>query len=283
MIRFCVRKTRLLLPYLRGTIAVFRRSPSTYTRLLIQLPFVFRGLSRSQSDRSFLPACAGSDHETSTTSSNPLKSYFNAHEKGRGIWKWIHYFDIYMRHFDRFVGRDVHILEIGIYSGGSLEMWRHFFGERCHVYGVDIEASCRVYENDYTRVFIGDQADRAFWKSVRGQVPVIDIVIDDGGHKTEQQVVTLEETLPHLAPGGVYLCEDVHFTNNDFAAYAYGLVKCLNDLPCDDIIAGFAPSEFQKWIDGIHFYPFAIVIEKARTPVSRFLAPKRGTEWQPFL
>src|SRR5205823_12359912 len=53
---------------------------------------------------------------------NPILSYFNAHTEGPGIFKWMHYFDIYQRHFSKFVGREVHVLEVGVYSGGSLSM-----------------------------------------------------------------------------------------------------------------------------------------------------------------
>ena len=44
------------------------------------------------------------------------------------VWKWKHYCDVYHRHFSKFVGREVHVLEVGIYSGGSLQMWREYFG-----------------------------------------------------------------------------------------------------------------------------------------------------------
>ncbi len=50
---------------------------------------------------------------------NPLRDYFEANREGPGIWRWQHYFDIYHRHFARFVGREVNVLEIGVYSGGS--------------------------------------------------------------------------------------------------------------------------------------------------------------------
>src|ERR1700691_5478614 len=56
-----------------------------------------------------------------------LQPYLDGHEEGPGIWKWQHYFPIYDRHFAKFKGREVHVVEIGIYSGGSLGMWRHFF------------------------------------------------------------------------------------------------------------------------------------------------------------
>ena len=105
---------------------------------------------------------------------NPLLQYFAGHREGRGIWKFNHYFAAYDRHFSRFRGRNVHILEIGIYSGGSLDMWRSYFGPQPKIYGVDIEPSCKAYESDSVRVFIGDQADRSFWRRVREEVPDLD-------------------------------------------------------------------------------------------------------------
>ena len=89
-------------------------------------------------------------------------------------------------------------------------MWRHYFGESAHIYGVDIEEACRAYESEGTKIFIGDQSDRSLWQVVKREAPLIDIVIDDGGHLPEQQIATFEEMLPHIRPGGVYICEDVH-------------------------------------------------------------------------
>ncbi len=170
---------------------------------------------------------------------NRLREYFEANQTGPGIWKFRHYFDVYQRHLARFVGRQVSVVEIGIYSGGSLPMWRSYFGEQSHVHGVDIEPACRAYEGDGSSIHIGDQADRAFWAQFRRDVPDVDIVIEDGGHRTNQQVVTLEELLPQMRPGGVYICEDVTFVNNKFTQYAAGLVDQLNEwgddtcaLPC---------------------------------------------------
>jgi len=66
-------------------------------------------------------------------------------------------------------------------------------------------------------------------RTSRKTVPLVDIVIDDGGHLPEQQLVTLEELLPHVRPGGVYFCEDIHYNFNDFAAYVQGLSDNLNE------------------------------------------------------
>jgi hypothetical protein len=50
-----------------------------------------------------------------------------------------------------------------------------------------------------TSIHIGDQGDREFWRAFRERVPPVDVLIDDGGHQPEQQIVTLEEMLPPQA------------------------------------------------------------------------------------
>jgi hypothetical protein len=219
---------------------------------------------------------------------NPLQKYFSEHQEGRGIWKFNHYFESYDRHFAKFRGREVHVLEIGVYSGGSLEMWQNYFGPRSKIYGVDIEPSCKVYESESVRIFTGDQADRSFWKHFRQEVPSLDIVIDDGGHLPEQQIVSLEELLPHLRPTGVYLCEDVVGPFNEFSAYVCGLAQDLNlaqyELSSGNNESGSVSrtSSLQSAIAGIHLYPYLAVIERTPEPVKELTALKRGTQWQPF-
>ncbi len=52
-------------------------------------------------------------------STNPLRTYFEAHTEGRGIWKWDHYFDIYHRHLKRFIGREVRQFS----DSGNPDLW----------------------------------------------------------------------------------------------------------------------------------------------------------------
>lgn len=221
--------------------------------------------------------------------SNSLREFFDNRKEGAGIWKWNHYFDIYDRHFRQFRGQEVHVLEIGVYSGGSLDMWRDYFGPKAIIYGVDIEPDCRVYENDGIKIFIGDQADRSFWRSFRQKVSTLDIVIDDGGHQREQQIVSVEELLPFLRPGGVYLCEDVHGAYNPFASYVHGLGHKLNEFSqVDNFIDGgrrisHGCTPLQSALGSIHLYPFVTVLERNAAPITELRAPKHGTQWQPFL
>jgi hypothetical protein len=226
-----------------------------------------------------------------SAAANRLECFFDARNTGRGIWKWRHYFEIYERHFRRFCNTEVHVLEIGVSGGGSLQMWQDYFGPKAHIYGVDLAPECKVYENASVRIFTGDQADRAFWRDFRRQVPALDIVIDDGGHAPAQQIISLEELLPHLRQGGVYLCEDI-VTNgmHPFASYVHGMAHRLNDFSA---MSGdeanperrlfCPPSALQRVIASLHLYPFVAVVERARAPVEDFVAPMHGTQWQPRL
>jgi hypothetical protein len=261
------------------------KHPRVFAQAVKTVPSTCEAFEFSCTYHDSLPEIADSNSVLSNSNpSNPLWEYFQKHKEGPGIWKWEHYFDIYHRHLAKFIGQKVSLLEIGIYSGGSLEMWRSYFGDNCHIYGVDIEKVCKSYENDHVSVFIGDQADRGFWSNFRNSVEGIDILIDDGGHTPEQQQITLEEMLPHLRPGGVYICEDVHGTFNGFAAFATGLVNNFNSMNCLQASSlSCEATQFQSTIHSIHLYPYVVVVEKRLFVLPKLLAPKHGTEWQPFL
>ncbi len=172
-----------------------------------------------------------------------LLDYFRNNKTGPGIWKWEHYFEVYDRHFSKFIQQPVDVLEIGVFSGGSLNMWKSYFGDRSHIYGVDVEPACKTYEREGVTILIGDQADRHFWKTFKSTVSGIDVLMDDGGHKLDQQIVTLEEMLPHIRPGGVYLCEDLQGIHHGLVSYVSGLIGELNRL------------EIERTADGLEKYP----------------------------
>lgn len=279
---------------------LFKVLPASYqTRVralvsaLVSLRYQKRGFlhyKEWQSDNAIEALGDSADARSSSRSSNPLQIYFDSHTEGRGIWKWKHYFEIYHRHFSKFIGQEVHVLEIGVYSGGSLEMWKHYFGPKCRIYGVDLEEACKSYADDSVEIFIGDQAERNFWTRFKKEVPFLDVIIDDGGHQVHQQAVTLEELLPHLRSGGVYLCEDMLGADNRFAGYINGLSLNLHTARQSESGAdahserwAYSPTQFQESVHSVHLYPFVAVIEKTESPVDEFVAPKHGTQWQPFL
>jgi Methyltransferase domain len=204
---------------------------------------------------------------------NRLEGYFDGHTVGPGVEKWRHYFDIYTRHFAKFADREVHVVEVGVSSGGSLGMWLDYFGARCRVYGVDINPECKVHETESIKISIGDQADPLFWRWFLREVPRIDILIDDGGHTVHQQTTTFEAVFPHIEPGGVYLCEDVCGTANAFHSYMFGISRHLNAWE------GVTTTNLQRMVGSIHHYPFVTVVERPDAAPSKLLAQRRGTEW----
>jgi hypothetical protein len=196
----------------------------------------------------------------------------------------MHYYDIYERHLSKFVGREVNVVEIGIYSGGSLDMWRDWLGPRCRIHGVDIAEECRAYEGDQVSITIGDQADPRFWREfLQAHSAPIDIVIDDGGHQVDQQIATLEALLPHLTRGGVYICEDIAGVHNPLHGYLAGLGRNLDAWDgTSRWESRTIPSSFQRAVASIHRYPYLLVIERTSHPPTEFAAPRFGTQWQPF-
>jgi 23S rRNA U2552 (ribose-2'-O)-methylase RlmE/FtsJ len=202
---------------------------------------------------------------------NPLHVYF-AKNQGRLVDKWFHYLDVYHRHFARFRGTDFTMVEIGIYHGGSLQMWRDYFGPRARIVGVDINPRCKSLEEPGIEIVIGDQADPRFLNQLRERLGHIDVLLDDGGHTMQQQVVTFSTLFPHVSLNGVYLCEDVHTSywrdfgggfrhQNTFIEVMKGLVDQLNAF-CTKDPNSFAPSTFTRSVASMHFYDSMVVIEK---------------------
>lgn len=129
---------------------------------------------------------------------------------GPMITRHNHVLNIYDELFSRYRGKEVSILEIGIAAGGSLLMWRDYFGEKAKVYGLDISEAALGVVGGQIKVFTGDQSDRAFLKRVVEEVGHLDIVIDDGSHDSAHQIASFEEIFPCLNDNGMYAIEDLH-------------------------------------------------------------------------
>jgi hypothetical protein len=139
-----------------------------------------------------------------------LFSFFAQRRNTRPMHKWHNYFEIYERLFGRYRGKNPTLLEISAQGGGSLEMWRWYFGDGARIYGIGLDPSARQNEDVATRIFIGDQADRNFLREVRRQIGAADIIIDDGNHLASQQITSFEELYPMLSEDGIYVVEDTH-------------------------------------------------------------------------
>jgi len=143
-----------------------------------------------------------------------LSQLYFAHD-GRLVTKWLQYLPAYERHFARFrPGGDwpvpLRFLEIGVSHGGSLQLWRRYFGSEAIIFGVDVDPKCKAVDDPDLEVRIGSQADAAFLTDVVAEMGGVDIVLDDGSHAAPHQQASFEALFPLLADGGVYAVEDLH-------------------------------------------------------------------------
>lgn len=222
---------------------------------------------------------------------NDLVKYVE-NNTGLILHKWMHYLDIYDRHFSRFRSQSPVVLEIGVNFGGSLCMWRDYFGSSARIIGIDINPACLDLNKQGFEIVLGDQADSQFWADFRARFPRLDILIDDGGHGYQQQRVTFEQMFDHVKDDGVFLCEDVHTsyqhsfgggfrTPGTFIEYSKGLIDELNAHWSQD--AGLSQTRLTKAAKSIHFYDSIVVIEKGlvEPPYDR-ITGKGAENYQPY-
>ncbi len=197
---------------------------------------------------------------------------FYGHQ-GRLVDKWNHYLSIYERHLKRFRddnSRHVRLLEIGVFHGGSLELWRKYFGPSATIFGIDIDSRCGGISNSELNVRIGSQADPEFLRRVVQEMGGLDIVIDDGSHVGSHQRTSFETLFPLLDTRGVYIAEDLAAAYWRF--YEGGLrrpgtfIEEIKTL-VDDIHAWYYTEkprypDAHKNIESIHVYDGIVVIEK---------------------
>ena len=199
-----------------------------------------------------------------------LEKYFRNNTE-KLIHKWNHYFDIYDRHFSRYRNKEVVILEIGVSQGGSLQMWKDYFGKEAKIYGIDIDPRCKELEEDNVKIFIGSQSNRNFLNQVKKAIPMVDILIDDGGHTMEQLRISFEELFDHIKSDGVYLAEDLHTCywlpfgggykrRNTFLEYSKNFIDYLNAYHSRQ--KSLKVNSFTKTVDSLHYYDSILVIEK---------------------
>ncbi len=161
------------------------------------------------------------DFTVSPESPNPIPTYLESlavQEQGQPFLKWWQYFDAYDRELGGLaaasregrVAQPVRLLEIGVWRGGSLGLWRRYFGEQAVIFGLDIDPKSATFGSTDGEIRIGSQVDSEFMRAVIEEMGGVDVIIDDGSHLSAHVVHTLRELWPLLSEGGIYIVEDLH-------------------------------------------------------------------------
>jgi hypothetical protein len=120
------------------------------------------------------------------------------------------YFQVYEEIFKKYVGKKITFVEVGVLGGGSLFMWREYFGKEARIIGIDLNPEAKKWEKDGFEIFVGSQSDTRFWTNFYNQIGKIDILLDDGGHHNKQQIVTVKSSIPYVNNDGLIVVEDSH-------------------------------------------------------------------------
>lgn len=120
------------------------------------------------------------------------------------------YFSVYDRLFGPYRDQPITFVEIGVLSGGSLFMWRQFFGPEARIIGIDLNPDAARWRDHDFEIHIGSQSDSEFWQRTLDDIGPVDILLDDGGHRFEQQILTCEYAVPGIRDGGLLVVEDTH-------------------------------------------------------------------------
>jgi hypothetical protein len=170
------------------------------------------------------------------------------------------------------VNRPLVFLEIGVGSGGSLQMWKRYFGPYAQIVGLDAEERCREFEEDQIAARIGDQADEPFLQTVIDEFGTPDVVLDDGSHRMADMRRTFEYMYPRMSPSGVYMVEDLHTSYwdeyggglNNPATFLEECKHLIDELNAEHTRGSLDVSNFSRTTLLIHFYDSLVVFERGR-------------------
>ena len=233
-----------------------------------------------------IPATLTEKVTVSAATETPDNELFRIFSADTNVHKWHHYFDIYERHFSRFRDRPIKMLEIGVFRGGSLRMWKQYFHPDSTIVGIDVDPSCAAHEiaDQDVYVRIGSQADPNFLAAVNGEFGPFDIILDDGSHKTHHQIFSFGALFRDaLKDEGCYMVEDTHSnywlklvdSPETFIDVAKHMVDMLHEVYFDrketqfrhgheDALKEAELSYLSANLDGVYFHDSIVVLDKKK-------------------
>lgn len=164
--------------------------------------------------------------------------------------KYHDYCRIYENLFSPLYNKPITLLEVGVYGGASLRMWKEYFCDGT-IIGVDINHECQQHAEERIVIEIADQAK---YKTERK----LDIVIDDGSHDPDHFRQTFRNLWPNVKPGGYYCIEDLSVCNH--ASYPKRYAESLTEWLAGDVFSFLVGAS--RDATAIHMFPKMLVFQK---------------------
>lgn len=130
---------------------------------------------------------------------------------------WHAYTGFYEKHFPEEVRGS--ILEFGVFKGNSIRWLLAEFPDS-RIYGADILPLQPEWPIDDRVTYVEmDQGDEVQISEVLKRVDRLQLIVEDGSHVPLHQSNCLKHGLSALAPGGIYVLEDIHTSHPAHSQY----------------------------------------------------------------
>jgi len=127
----------------------------------------------------------------------------------KGSLKWNHYSTVYDELLSKYTSQtNLKVLEIGVQDGGSQRILKEYFHSSATIMGIDVDKRCLNLDTG-TLLRLGSSRDEKFLQSVIREMGGVDVVIDDGSHRSSDQKIAFETLFPLLSNDGIYIVEDM--------------------------------------------------------------------------
>jgi hypothetical protein len=117
--------------------------------------------------------------------------------------------------------QNLNILEIGIWEGGSLKLWKNWF-VNANIVGIDDNSG--IFGNLRNSQFDQIPGVNIIWDDAYSDRVVnkfnnnyFDYIIDDGPHTFESHKLCIKKWLPKLKHGGKLIIEDIYYLSEDLS------------------------------------------------------------------
>lgn len=179
--------------------------------------------------------------------------------------------------YEKYLGVHRHepltLLELGIWKGASLRMWRDYF-PNATIIGLD-RNNVRFEPPVDVVTFQGDQCDAAVIAQAGSLYGPPNVIVDDASHISSKTIGSFKLLWPHLAQGGIYVIEDLQTSYDD---RNYGVAEASPDPDwnrstamnfckrlADDVNSSLFPAKYRFGLNvaSVHFEPNICVITKA--------------------
>ncbi len=148
----------------------------------------------------------------------------------------------YEKEFKKYKDKNINFLEIGTCTGASLLMWRKYFAKAKNIVGVDI---ADVRKEEYISKDIKYLFGNAYDSNFVNNLEKFDIIIDDGSHFLNDQILTIDLYYNILKKDGLLVIEDISNVDN----LNFLLEKCkLLNIKCDYVITGKLQNSILMWL-----------------------------------